>query len=101
MMAGKVVVILAVYLSSCRPLIGADLDACFGSRLPVLKAGDLNAKHVDWNSQLTTRRGTHLRDYADRNSYLIFGPDTPTTNPYNTSPTPDILDIVITRDALS
>jgi hypothetical protein len=61
-------------------------------------AGDLNANHVQWNSRLTTRRGKLLRDYADRNSCLIFGPDTPTTNPYNTSPIPVVLDIVITRD---
>jgi hypothetical protein len=61
-------------------------------------ASDLNAKHVDWNYRLTTRRGKLLREYADRNSCLIFGPDTPTTNPYNTSATTDVLDIVITRD---
>ena len=60
-------------------------------------AGDLNAKHVDWNSRLTTRRGKLLRDYANGNSCLIFGPDSPTTNQYNTSATPDVLDIVITR----
>jgi endonuclease/exonuclease/phosphatase family metal-dependent hydrolase len=100
-MAGKAVVILAVYLSPCRPLIRADLVACFGGGLPVLMAGDLNAKNVDWNSWLTTRRGKILRDYADRNSCLIFGPDTPTTNPYNPSAIPDVLDIVITRDILS
>ena len=65
--------------------------------MPVLMAGDLNAKHVDWNSRLSTRRGKLLRDYADGNSCLIFGPDSPITNPYN-SATPDVLDIVITRD---
>jgi hypothetical protein len=27
-----------------------------------------------------------------------FGPDTPTTNPYNPSATHDVIDIVITRD---
>jgi hypothetical protein len=44
-------------------------------------AGDLNAKHMDWNSQLNTRRGKLLRDYAGENSCLIFGPDTqPLTN---------------------
>jgi len=31
------------------------------------------------------RRGKLLRDYADEKSCLIFGPDTPTTNPYNPS----------------
>jgi len=61
-------------------------------------AGDLNAKHVDWNSRLNTRRGKLLHDYADGNSYLIFGPDSPTTNPYNPLVTPDVLDIVITKN---
>jgi len=61
--------------------------------LPVLLAGDLNAKHVDWNSRLNTRRGKLLRDYADENSCLIFGPDAPNTNPYRSNATPDVLDI--------
>ena len=89
-LAGRPVKILAGYLSPSRPLIGADLTACFGGGLPVLLAGDLNAKHVDWNSRLTTRRGTLLRDYAEENSCLIFGPDTLNTNPYNASATPDV-----------
>jgi hypothetical protein len=54
-MAGKPVKILVAYLSPSRPLIGADLTACFGGGLPVLMAGDLNAKHLDWNSRMTTR----------------------------------------------
>jgi len=66
--------------------------ASFGGGLPVLMAGDLNAKHVDWNSRLSARRGKLLRDYADGNSCLIFGPDFPSTNPYNTSATPDVLE---------
>jgi hypothetical protein len=61
-------------------------------------AGDLNAKHVDWNSKLTTVRGKLLRDYADRHSCLIHGPDTPTTVPYNPSATPDVLDIALTKN---
>jgi len=82
-MAGKPVKILAAYLSPSSPLIKADLSACFGGGMPVLMAGDLNAKHVDWNSRLSTRRGKLLSDYADGNSCLIFGPHIPTTNPYN------------------
>jgi hypothetical protein len=65
MLAGRTVKVLAAYLSRSRPLIGPDLDACFGGGLPVLLAGDLNAKHVDWNSRLITRRGKLVRDYAD------------------------------------
>jgi hypothetical protein len=33
--------------------------------------------------RLRTRLGKFLRDYADENSYLIFGPDIPGTKPYN------------------
>jgi hypothetical protein len=61
-------------------------------------AGDLNANHVDWNSRLTTVRGKLLRDYADRHSCLIHGPDSPTTIPYNPSATPDVLDIAVTKN---
>jgi len=99
-LAGKPVLILAAYLSPSRPLIGAELTACFGGGLPVLMAGDLNAKHVDWNSRLNTRRGKLLRDYVDKNSCLIFGPDSPNINPYNSLVTPDVLDIVITKNLL-
>jgi len=60
--------------------------------------GDHNAKHVDGNSRVYTRRGKILRDYADGNSCLIFGPDSPTTNPHNPLVTPNVLDIVITKN---
>jgi hypothetical protein len=97
-LAGRPVKILEAYLSPSRPLIGADLTACFGGGLPVLMSGDLNAKHVDLNSRLKMRRGKLLRDYADGNSCLILGPDTPTANPYNPSTTPDVLDIAVTKE---
>jgi hypothetical protein len=90
--------ILAVYLSPSRTPIGAVLYVCFGGGLQVLLAVELNAKHIDWNSRLTTTREKFRRDYADGNSCLIFGPDSTITNPYNPSATPDVLDIVITRD---
>ena len=67
-LASRPLKILAPYISPSRPLIGVDLTASFGGGLPVLMAGDINAKHVDWNSRLTTRRG---------NTYVI----TPTRTP--------------------
>jgi hypothetical protein len=97
-MAGRPVKILAVYLSPSRPLIGAHLTACFGKEFPILMAGHLNAKHVEWNSWMATRRGKLLRDYADGNPCLIFGPNTPTTNPYNPFVTPHVLHIVLTQN---
>jgi len=67
-LAGKPVKILAAYLSSSRPMIGADLTACFGAGLPVLMAGDLKATNMVSNSRLNTRR---------RNSYVIKRTRTP------------------------
>jgi hypothetical protein len=81
MLAGRPVKVLAAYISPSRPLIGADLDSCFDGGLPALLAGDMNAKYVEWNSRLNTRRGKLLRDYADENSCLIFGPDSPNLHP--------------------
>jgi hypothetical protein len=40
----------------------------------------------------STRQGK-LRDYADENSFPTFGPDTPTTNPYNLSTTLNVFDL--------
>ena len=56
-MTNKPVKILPAYLSPSRPLIASDLSACFGGILPVLMVGDLNAKHVEWNSRLITKKG--------------------------------------------
>jgi len=56
MLAKKPVKILAAYLSPTRSLIASDLSAWLGGGLPVLMAGDLNAKHVEWNSSLITKR---------------------------------------------
>jgi hypothetical protein len=55
-MARKPVKISAAYFSPSSPLIGEELSTCFGGGMPVLMAGNLNAKHVDWNSRLSTRR---------------------------------------------
>jgi hypothetical protein len=100
-LVNKLVKILAVYLSPSRPLPASDLSVCLGGSLPILMAGDLNAKHVEWNSRLTTRRGRLLRDYADKNSCLIYGPNTPTILPYSSYATPDVLDIAITKHLVS
>jgi hypothetical protein len=77
MLVTKPVKILVAYLSPTRPLIVSDLSAWLGRGLPVIMAGDLNAKHVEWNSRLTMTRGRMLCDYADKNSCLIHEPNTP------------------------
>jgi hypothetical protein len=97
-LATRPVKLVSTYLPPTRPLIETDLTECLSGGIPVRIAGDLNAKHKDWNSRLNTARGSLLRDYPDRNSCLIYGPDSPTTAPYTHNATPDILDIVVVKD---
>jgi hypothetical protein len=97
MLAGGPLRILAVYLLPSGPLIDLDLSACLGGGVPVLMAGDLNAKHMDWNSRLITTGGRLGCNYATENSCLIYRSDTPTTVPYNSCTTLGVLDIVLTK----
>jgi hypothetical protein len=93
--------ILAVYLSPSWPLINLNLSACLGVGVPILIAGDLNAKHMDWNSRPITTGGWLRCNYTSENSCLIYGSDTPTTLQYNSSTTPDVLDIVFTKSLVT
>jgi hypothetical protein len=96
-LASRPVKIVAAYLSPTRPLIDSDLTECLSGGLPVLMAGYLNAKHTDWNSRLVTASGAILCDYANRNACLIYGPDSPTTVPYQQNTNSDVLDIVFVK----
>jgi hypothetical protein len=61
-------------------------------------AGDLNAKHMDWNSRLTTAKGLFLRGYANRNTCVTYGLDYPTTAPYTHNDPPEELDKVVVKN---
>jgi hypothetical protein len=47
---------------------------------------------------IESARGSLLRNYAIRNTCLIYGPDSPTTAPYTHNATPDVLYIVVVKD---
>jgi hypothetical protein len=97
-LATRSVKLVAAYLSPTRPLIESDMIECLSGGFPVSMAGDLNAKHTDWNSRLTTAKSSLLRDYANRNTCSIHRPDSPTTAPYTHNATPDVLNIVVAKD---
>ena len=63
-------------------------------------AGDLNARHLDCNSRLITKRRRRLRDYANDYSCLIYGPDTNNHYPHS-SATPNVLENVLTKDLVT
>jgi hypothetical protein len=61
-LATRPVKLVSAYLAPTRPLIESDLTECLSGGIPVLMAGDLNAKHKDWSSRLNTARGSLLLD---------------------------------------
>jgi hypothetical protein len=93
--------IMAAHLSPTLPLIDIDLTECLSWGISVLMAGNLNAKHTDWNFWGFKARGALLRDYADRNACLMYGPDSPATFLYQLNTDPDILDIVVYKGFVS
>jgi hypothetical protein len=92
---------LEVYLSPSQPLVDSDLSACLCGILSILMAGDLKAKHMDWNSRPTMTRGMLLHDYSKENFSFICIPDSTITVPYNSCATPEILDTVLTKDVVN
>jgi hypothetical protein len=52
--------------------------------------------HVDWNSRLNATRSQLPCDYANEYTCLIYGPDTPSTIPYNSFSAFDVVDVVLT-----
>ncbi|PSN37697.1 RNA-directed DNA polymerase from mobile element jockey, partial [Blattella germanica] len=71
---------------------------CLTGGLPVLVAGDLNAKHTFWNSRVTSHRGSRLHEFSIRHHCHVHGPTSHTYNPYVRASRTDVLDIVITKD---
>jgi hypothetical protein len=50
--------LVVAHLSPTRSLIESDVSECPTGGFPYLMAGDLNAKHTDCNSRLTTAMGS-------------------------------------------
>jgi len=94
---GLETVIGALYQSPSKPLVKEDYDKLIGLSKSgkFIFGGDLNCKHTDWNSRLTTWRGKKLARHADTNGYAISAPDSPTYYPYHKTAPPDVLDIFL------
>jgi hypothetical protein len=75
LLASRPVKLVSAYLWPTLLMIESDLTECLSEGIPALMAGVLNAKHTVWNSRLIRSRGSFMREYAKRNSCLIYGPD--------------------------
>lgn len=91
---GREVVLSSVYNRPAMPLSTEDLDVLLSIKPMAILAGDLNAKHTDWNSTTTNTRGTTLRTYADSVGVIVAGPEEP-THYHSPTGSSDVLDVAI------
>jgi len=90
--------LVAVYKNPNTSLQTTDLDALLDTSHKTIIAGDLNAKHLSWNSRINNSSGNKLSRYLDdKLNITVASPTTPTHYPNNPNHLPDILDIAIMK----
>lgn len=89
--------IISAYNPPSSKLLKGSLDALFVQNSPLIVAGDLNAKHLNWSCHSTNPNGRTLLSYSIRNDLTIEAPSSPTHFSSNENVTSDILDIFITK----
>ncbi|CAK1596835.1 unnamed protein product [Parnassius mnemosyne] len=92
------VIIASAYQSPQKPLLEADISALLNLGPSVVIAGDLNSKHVSWNSNLNNPNGNILCGLTERLNFDVIAPESPTHYPFITSHQPDVLDVAILKD---
>lgn len=88
--------LVAVYNPPNRALLESDMDTLLATTTPTVIAGDLNAKHPNWNSRRVNLNGKILQAYSTAKGTLVDGPVDPTH--YSPIGTPDVLDIAIFKE---
>ena len=99
---GHPVTLVSVY-NPPRDIDTDDLETLLQISNSVIIAGDLNAKHRDWQCNSTNRSGTKLYDfyYNGNQNFQILAPAEPTHIPDNANSEPDILDIALVKNVRS
>lgn len=92
--------IINIWSAYCTPNIVLDpndIGNLFSGRQATILAGDLNAKHKDWNSKVNNSRAQRLKQMADQKNIIITGPEDPTHihTPDNST---DVLDIALLKN---
>jgi exonuclease III len=87
----------AVYKSPGRAWSDADVIELLSFRHKSVLAGDLNAKHLFWNSAVSNPSGEKLLKLFDSSEFEITAPQCPTH--YSPAGNGDVLDIVVHQNA--
>lgn len=86
---------VAAYCPPGATYYTSDIDHILKDGTTSVLAGDLNAKHISWNSTKNCPRGLALLDHATESGFTIAGPVDPTYHHFNPQTPPDVLDIAL------
>jgi hypothetical protein len=90
------VLLAAVYKFPGKARRDADITELLSFRRKTILAGDLNAKHLFWNSRVSNPSSEKLLDLFYWNDYEISAPQCPTH--YSHAGNGDVLDIVVHKN---
>jgi hypothetical protein len=95
-LGNKEILLAAVYKFPIRDWSDTDMNEILSLRNKTILAGDLNAKYLVWNSQISNRTGMRLLKLQDNSDFQISAPRHPTH--YTPSGNGVVLDIVLYRN---
>ncbi|GLV46068.1 hypothetical protein CBL_05154 [Carabus blaptoides fortunei] len=89
--------LISVYNPPDKDILSSDLDHILDGTTPTIVAGDLNAKHRNWNCRVGNKRGRALNQYVNNHNLQVIAPPEYTHYTYNGN-LPGILDIAIFQE---
>ena len=94
---GVPLILVSGYRSPATEIEPADFDIIANLGPKVVLAGDLNAKHAEWNSKINNDAGDDLHAYLLTSVFNITAPRDPTHYP-KFGGRPDVLDVVLSKN---
>ncbi|KAL0269181.1 UNVERIFIED_CONTAM: hypothetical protein PYX00_006993 [Menopon gallinae] len=94
------ITIVGAYNRPLNHMTDRDLANLIKTNRKVIIAGDLNARHTDWNCHRNNKNGNTLKKFTEKHNAIIHYPDSPTHYPENNG-TPTTIDIIINKNIIT
>ncbi|KAK9881891.1 hypothetical protein WA026_018088 [Henosepilachna vigintioctopunctata] len=94
---GRPTNIYSIYKSPLKEMKEEDIKKIFKSKVPTIAAGDINAKHTDWNCRVSNTSGRILSEIIEKHNIILAAPNEHTHISSNAGTT-DILDIALMKN---
>lgn len=93
--------IISAYKPPNLRLSENDIRVMFEGNDPTIALGDFNCKSTLWGCRTNNPNGTRLEAMSLNHNVVVIAPDEPTHYPYRNDHQPDILDIMLLKNAIT